>query len=64
MNANEIYDILHQTDRGVLRKIINGGTAILDAHERCVYERIVKCADDIGWTHERVMWAIQRVMEQ
>ncbi|KWT76850.1 hypothetical protein [Candidatus Magnetominusculus xianensis] len=64
MTTDDIYDILHETDHVVLSKIINGGTAFLDPHERLIYERIAKHAKKIGWTHERVIWAMQRVMEQ
>ncbi|MBF0319295.1 MAG: hypothetical protein HQL01_05780 [Nitrospirae bacterium] len=64
MSANKIYDILHQTDHVLLSKILNGGISILDANERLIYEKIAKQAGDIGWTHERIMSAMQRVIEQ
>lgn len=64
MSSDEIFDMLQQTDHVVISKIINGGAALLGARERLVYENIVKLSEDIGWTHERLMWAMQRVTER
>ncbi|MBF0458010.1 MAG: hypothetical protein HQK99_08965 [Nitrospirae bacterium] len=64
MSSDEIFDMLQQTDHAILSKIINGGGAFLNAHERLVYENIVKRAEEIGWTHERVIWALQQVISQ
>ncbi|MBF0516677.1 MAG: hypothetical protein HQK97_06085 [Nitrospirae bacterium] len=64
MSPDELYDILYQTDHIVLSKIINGGAAFLNTNEQLLYKTLVKHADKIGWSHERLMWAMQRVMEQ
>ncbi|MCG6552460.1 MAG: hypothetical protein L7F77_09040 [Candidatus Magnetominusculus sp. LBB02] len=63
-DTDDIFEVLSQTDHAILSKIINGGAAFLGESERSVYEEILRHAEQVGWSYERLMWALQRVMEQ